>query len=88
VKTAIAFVCGCLLLSGCARNDINKMSVFQYEAGDSKTRIALKTAGNIVPWIGFTAVGLAMGGVVLAVMVVGQSGLSGGIDSHGVHINN
>lgn len=87
MKTAIALVCGCLLLSGCARNDVNRVSVFQYEPGDSKGEIALKTAGNVVPWIGMTAVALAFSGVVLVVMAAASSGVSGGIGHDGVTFN-
>jgi len=44
-------LCGCLLLSGCSRQKVNEVSVFEYESGDDALMTTLKTSGNVVPWI-------------------------------------
>ena len=48
----VGVLCGCLFLSGCTRQQMNEVSVIEYEAGDDAALMALKTAGNFVPWIG------------------------------------
>jgi hypothetical protein len=49
---AIAVLCGCLLMSGCRRQEVNDYSVFKYSAGDDICEMSLKTAGNVIPWLG------------------------------------
>jgi hypothetical protein len=48
----IAVLCGCLLMSGCKRQEVNSLSVFEYKSSDDACMIALKTSGNFIPWVG------------------------------------
>jgi len=48
----IGLLCGVLLMSGCTRQQVNEVSVIEYDAGDDAAMMALKTAGNVVPWMG------------------------------------
>jgi len=47
----VGVLCGCLLLSGCSRQKVNEVSVFEYKSGDDALMTALKTSGNVVPWV-------------------------------------
>jgi hypothetical protein len=40
----------CLSLSGCTYQQVNEVSLFKYRRSDDASRVALKTAGNLVPW--------------------------------------
>jgi uncharacterized membrane protein YccF (DUF307 family) len=48
----IGLLCGVLLMSGCRRQEVNDYSVFKYGAGDDVCEMSLKTAGNVLPWMG------------------------------------
>ena len=46
----VGLLCGLLLISGCTRQQVNQYSVIAYDEGDEAETVALKTAGNLVPW--------------------------------------
>jgi hypothetical protein len=46
----IGFLWGVLLISGCTRQQVNQYSVISDDEDDEAETIALKTAGNLVPW--------------------------------------
>lgn len=48
----VGLLCGALLMSGCTRQQVNEVSVFEYRSGDDAGMLVLKTAGNIFPWVG------------------------------------
>jgi hypothetical protein len=64
---AAGVLCACLFLSGCSRQQVNQVSVFEYEASDDALMMSLKTSGNIVPWVvmGVAAVVAAAPGAAL-----------------------
>jgi len=56
----IGLLCGALLMSGCSRQQVNEVSVFEYEAGDEVPMMVLKTSGNVIPWVvGFVVLAIA-----------------------------
>ena len=63
---AIGLLSGALLTSGCTRQEVNEYSVFEYRSSDDTCDVALKTSGNLLPWVGE--------GVVLGVYVLGVAG--------------
>ena len=68
-----------LFLSGCSYQDVNQYSPFKYRSSDDAGDIALKTAGNILPWTGETVLAAAVfatiGGFILGIAYLqGQSG--------------
>lgn len=66
----------CLLLSGCTWQEVNEYSLFKYRPGESAGKVALKTAGNIVPWaFEATCVGTAVG--VYGAFLLGLAYLQG-----------
>lgn len=58
------------------------MSLIEYDHADDAATIALKTAGNVVPWVG----GAAIYAVAFAAFIVtggGEHGASGTVSSRG-----
>jgi hypothetical protein len=79
---ASGLLCGCLLMSGCTRQQVNSVSVFDYEKADEAGDVALKTMGNLVPWVG-GAVLYAMGAFAYIVSGGGKERVSGTVSGGG-----
>lgn len=80
--SAVAFLCGLLLLSGCTRQEVNKVSLIEYERDDEAEEIALKTAANLIPWVG-GALMYMVGAFAYIVSEGGTQRVSGTVSGNG-----
>jgi hypothetical protein len=83
MKLAVAALCICLLTAGCRYQELNSMSLFEYEPEDEPAVTAAKTVGNVVPWIAVAAFYTA-GALAYAVTGGGERPVSGSVSSKGI----
>lgn len=82
---ALATLCGCLILSGCTRSEVNEVAPVKYTSGDNPAEIALKTTANVM--IAVVAVPVVAAGMFIAAVGSNGGSLSGGASSKGVTIS-
>jgi hypothetical protein len=74
----------CLCLGGCALEDVNSVSIIDYDRWDNAGTVALKTLGNVV--LTAAATPFMAGAMVLVAVANGSTTISGGISRSGVKI--
>jgi hypothetical protein len=83
MRTFAAALALSLLLSGCSLRDVNEYSLIKYKHSDGAGTVALKSAGNLVPW-SIEAAFLAAAAATVGAFIVAYAYIAGEAASKGI----